>query len=184
MITLITGNSKKAEQIQSYLGVPLTHRAVDLTEIQSDDVATIACDKAVRAFALVGSPVLVEDTALTFHALGKLPGPYIKWFLDNLGSNGLCQLLSTFSDRRATAVTCVVYHDHLGQYVFMGEATGTITPKPRGGTDFGWNNIFIPEGASKTWAEMDATSLLKDSMRTKALDKFKVFLTETHRIKL
>lgn len=32
--------------------------------------------------------VMVEDTCLCFHALGGLPGPYIKWFLQKLGHEG------------------------------------------------------------------------------------------------
>jgi inosine triphosphate pyrophosphatase len=176
MITLITGNPKKAEQIQAYVPTPLTHQAIDLPEIQSDDVETIAKDKAERAFAIVGTTIIVEDTALTFHALGNLPGPYIKWFLENLGSDGLCKLLADFPDRRATATTCVVYQDEAGQHCFTGTATGTIAKIPSGTTDFGWNNIFIPDGQTLTWAEMAEQNMKRDTMRTEALDQLAAFL--------
>ncbi|KAK2109692.1 hypothetical protein P7K49_009438 [Saguinus oedipus] len=37
----------------------------------------------------VQGPVLVEDTCLCFNALGGLPGPYIKWFLEKLKPEGI-----------------------------------------------------------------------------------------------
>ena len=44
-------------------------------------------------------PVLVEDTCLGFRAHGGLPGPYIKWYLDKLGVDGLPKLLAAFDDK-------------------------------------------------------------------------------------
>ena len=43
---------------------------------------------------MVEGPVIVEDTSLCFNALNGLPGPYIKWFLEKLGSDGLHKLLA------------------------------------------------------------------------------------------
>ena len=44
-------------------------------------------------------PVIVEDTCLGFRAHGGLPGPYIKWYLDKLGVEGLPRLLAGFEDK-------------------------------------------------------------------------------------
>ncbi|XP_067563747.1 inosine triphosphate pyrophosphatase isoform X4 [Pseudorca crassidens] len=52
----------------------------------------------------VQGPVLVEDTCLCFNALGGLPGPYIKWFLEKLKPEGLHQLLAGFQDKSAYAL--------------------------------------------------------------------------------
>lgn len=52
----------------------------------------------------VQGPVLVEDTCLCFNALGGLPGPYIKWFLEKLKPEGLHQLLAGFEDKSAYAL--------------------------------------------------------------------------------
>ena len=46
---------------------------------------------------------MVEDTGLCFNALGGLPGPYIKWFLEGLGHDGLNTLLGGFQDKTAYA---------------------------------------------------------------------------------
>jgi inosine/xanthosine triphosphate pyrophosphatase family protein len=41
----------------------------------------------------VQGAVMVEDTSLCFNALGGLPGPYIKWFLEKTGHEGLNNLV-------------------------------------------------------------------------------------------
>jgi inosine/xanthosine triphosphate pyrophosphatase family protein len=50
-----------------------------------------------------GKAVVVEDTSLCFNALGGLPGPYIKWFLKNLGPRDLPKLLAGFDDKVRTS---------------------------------------------------------------------------------
>jgi hypothetical protein len=68
---------------------------------------TYFCFLQVSPFSTVASlghtqaPCLVEDTSLCFNALGGLPGPYIKHFLDELGSAGLFKVcFPTYSWRR------------------------------------------------------------------------------------
>src|SRR5688572_11256576 len=92
-LTFITGNPAKAEQLRRHLEYPVEHQKLDLHEIQSLDLREIVEHKAKDAFRQVGKPVLVEDTSLIFHALGRLPGPLIRWFLEELGNPGLCKLL-------------------------------------------------------------------------------------------
>ena len=62
----------------------------------------IAKEKAVLAAQTSGKAVVVEDTSLCFNALGGLPGPYIKWFLKNLGPRDLPKLLAGFDDKART----------------------------------------------------------------------------------
>ena len=92
-LTFVTGNAAKAEQLRWHLPIPLHHQAVDLPEIQSLSLEEVVGHKAREAYKVIGSPVLVEDTALSFEALKGLPGPLIKWFLQELGNDGLCRLL-------------------------------------------------------------------------------------------
>lgn len=58
--------------------VKLNVLSVDLPEIQEVDTIAIAKEKALLAAQLANGPCLVEDTSLKFHALGGMPGPYIK----------------------------------------------------------------------------------------------------------
>lgn len=52
---------------------------------------------------------MVEDTSLCFNAYGGLPGPYIKWFLKNLGHEGLYTMLAGFEDKSAYAQCIFAY---------------------------------------------------------------------------
>lgn len=79
-ITFITGNQKKADYLAKYLGFPVEHKKIDLDEIQSLDLAEIIEHKVKQAYEIVKTPVIVEDVSLEFSALGRLPGPFIKFF--------------------------------------------------------------------------------------------------------
>ncbi len=176
-LTYVTSNPNKAAQLSRYLDYPIKHRALDLSEIQSLDLTEIAIQKAEAAYALLQTPVLVEDTSIIFNALGKLPGPLIKWFLGELGTDGLCALVN--DNRTAVATVCYALHDGTHIHTFVGSVTGTIASKPRGDHSFGWNPIFIPDGYTETWGEMDQTTQDATSMRRKALIKIKRFLLTT-----
>lgn len=175
-LTFITGNARKAEQLSRYLSIPVEHMKLDIPEIQSLNLEEVATEKAKAAFAILGTPVLVEDTALSFRALNGLPGTLIKWFLESVGTVGLTKLLLGYDDRTATAETCFALYDDNGVKLFKGTRKGRVTNSPQGETDFGWNTIFIPEGEEVTWAEMDFEQQSKTSMRKMAIDKLQKYL--------
>src|SRR6478672_6088117 len=100
-LTFITSNPTKAEQLGRHLDFPVQHRNIELAEIQSLNLNEIINHKAYEGYKMIHEPVLVEDTSLVFSALGKLPGPFIKWFLKELGNDGLCKLLNQYPDRTA-----------------------------------------------------------------------------------
>lgn len=174
-ITFITGNPSKAKELEHYLHTPLFHHKLDLIEIQSLNPSEIVEYKTKEAYKVLNTPVLVEDTSLTFHALNRLPGTYIKWFLQELGLHGLCTLLDGYKDRTATAHTIYGLYDGTTLHLFEGKVKGYISSVPKG-DGFGWNPIFIPEGYTKTWGEMNQEEKDATSMRKKALNKLEVFL--------
>lgn len=92
-ITFITGNQKKADYLARYLGFPIEHIKLDLDEIQSLDLDEIVEHKVKQAYEKIKKPVLVEDASLEFMALGRLPGPFIKFFIEEMGLDKLCTLL-------------------------------------------------------------------------------------------
>ncbi|KAG8532010.1 uncharacterized protein KY384_003646 [Bacidia gigantensis] len=119
----ITGNKNKLAEVQSILGdvVPLKSQSLVLVETQGtiEDISKDKCRRAADEVegrtrqALhstdlipiqVGGPVLTEDTCLCFKALKDLPGPYIKWFLQALGHEGLNNMLLAYPDKSAEAV--------------------------------------------------------------------------------
>jgi non-canonical purine NTP pyrophosphatase (RdgB/HAM1 family) len=173
--TFVTGNPKKAEQLSRILGVTLNHQALDLTEIQSLSLEEVVRAKAQEAYNILKTPVLIEDTSLTFHALGKLPGTLIKWFLQELGNEGLCELLLN-KERSATAEVLYGLHDGTAIHLFSGSMSGSIAENPQGETQFGWDPIFIHTGTTMSRAEMSDEEADAVSMRTVALGKLRTFL--------
>jgi inosine triphosphate pyrophosphatase len=153
-ITYITGNQKKADYLSSYLGHPISHRKVDLDEIQSLDLKKIVEHKVRQAYAIVGGPVVVEDTSLEMKALGGLPGPFIKYFLEQISLQDICSLVAS-KDRAATARCVFAYFDGENENYFEGSVNGIIAEKPAGEGAFGFGKIFIPEGYEGTQAELN-----------------------------
>lgn len=154
------------------------HCQLDLPELQSLDPEEIVTHKAREAYKVINRPVLVEDSSLTFNALGRLPGPLIKWFLTELKREGLCQLLNSYSDRSARAEARFALYDGQTIHIFEGKVDGLIADAPRGQVGMGWDSIFIPEGCHESWGEMSEERLLATSMRQIALRKLKAFLED------
>ena len=175
-ITFITGNPSKAEQLSRHLDFPIRHLKLDIPEIQSLDLLEVVEFKAKEAYKQIQSTVLIEDTSLVFNALGKLPGPLIKWFLTELGNDGLPKLLSGYEDRSSIATACFGLYDGKELKIFEGKTEGTIAMAPSGEGGFGWDPIFTPKGKEKTWAEADMKEQDETSMRKIALQKLQVYL--------
>ena len=154
----------------------LVNQKVDLPELQGEP-EEISEEKCRLAAEQVGGPVFIEDTSLCYNALGGLPGPYIKWFLEKTGHAGLNNLLAAYDDKSAYAQTIFGFTAGPGQPVqlFDGRRAGKIVPA-RGPTDFGWDPIFQPDCSDKTYAEMEKVEKTAISHRTASLVKLKDWL--------
>lgn len=143
---------------------------VDLPEIQESNTYGIAKAKALLASQLAGGPCLVEDTSLKFHALGGMPGPYIKWFQEKLKSEGLYKILAAYPDKSATATCTLAFcpYPHADPVLFTGEIKGTII-EPVPGRGFGWDSIFVPEGEAIPFSCMSIEKKNELSHRGKAV---------------
>ena len=140
-----------------------------MPEIQgtTQQVALAKCRSAAQQLK---GPCITEDTALSFHALNGLPGPYIKDFLGNLGHDGLNRMLAGFDDKAATAICTFAYcaGPDAEPMLFEGTTLARIVPA-RGPNKFGWDPIFEVDGTSKTFAEMDADEKNVVSHRSRAV---------------
>jgi non-canonical purine NTP pyrophosphatase (RdgB/HAM1 family) len=173
----VTGNQGKADYLAKLLDIPLRHQKVELDELQSLDLHTIIEHKIRQAHEVIQAPVLVEDVSLEFVALGKMPGPFIKWFLTSAGEEVCCRMLDSFSDRRAIIRCTFGYYDGEQITFFDSEMTGSISEEPRGENGFGFDRIVINDGYDITRAEMTT----EDNERTyrelmKPIPKVKAFL--------
>ena len=173
----VTGNPNKVREVQQILGVEVRQVALHLPELQSLDVDEVIRFKAEQAYHQVGAPVLVEDSSLAFVAWNGLPGALIKWFMETVGSAGLCRMLCDETNRQAVARSSLDLYDGWQHQVFSGTVRGRIALAPRGQGGLGWDDIFIPEGHTRTFAEMTAEEKNRISMRSIALAKLRDFLT-------
>src|SRR3989344_6212487 len=173
-ITFITGNAAKAQFLSDYFKRPFEHVKLDLPEIQSLDLQEVVEDKAKRAYEHAQKPVLVEDVSLVLLALKKMPGPFIKWFVEALGDQGICDLATQIGDRRAHVEIIFALYDGTNMRTFTGEMDGTIAVEPDGASGFGWDTVFINDGYEITRAKMeekDKEEWRVTGMRDKALVK-------------
>lgn len=195
-ITFVTGNKNKLAEVQQILSqdgsfpLDIINQKIDLPELQGD-VLEIAKEKCRLAVQQVRGPCFTEDTSLCFSALNGMPGPYIKWFLESCGHDGLNQMLAGFSDKSAYAQTVIAYsngppvvqntNDTVAEeeddiHIFVGRTSGKIVP-PRGSLDFGWDPIFEPdEGNGLTYAEMRKDEKNAISHRGRSFSKLREFL--------
>lgn len=182
VLTFITGNSHKAEQLAAHLDYPVIQQNLDIPEIQSPtlDPIEIVEAKARAAFEKLGRTVLVEDSSISFTALGKLPGPYIKAFLRELGPAGLCRILDGFDTREALVETRFAICSKAGLRIFNSSMQCTVADNPRGEEGMGTDSILIPEGWHKTWGEMTKNEQLRSSVRLVAIAKLREYLTTSH----
>lgn len=178
-VTFITSNQNKADYLARLIGIDIKHTKIDLEEIQSTDLHTIVEHKVRQAYQLINQPVLVEDVSLEFSALNGLPGPFIKFFIEQTGLDSICKMLTGFSDRSATAKCTFGYYDGNTIMLFDGQLAGTVAIEPRGENGFGWDRIFIPEGYNnKTRAELNQADNDRTYQIIKPFEQLRTFFNK------
>ncbi|EKE21301.1 MAG: Ham1 family protein [uncultured bacterium] len=162
-----------------FLNHPIDHRKIDLDEIQSSDLKEIIEHKVREAYKKIKKPVIVEDVSLEFKALGGLPGPFIRFFVDNMSLQSICSLLNG-KDRTAMAKCAIGYFDGTTLKIFEKEAKGKIVKKPSGKNGWDWDKIFIHDGHAVTRASLDDIGYQKAYSMMKPLAKLKKFFKDNN----
>ena len=167
-ITLITGNPNKLRELQEMglVGVKFHTKSLDLHEIQSLDQHEIINDKLERAYKQLKSPVIVEDVSAELESLNGLPGPFIKFFEQQLGHDALYKLAKVENEQ--VVIRCLAgYYDGNRKLFGEGILHGTIVA-PRGKNGFGFDSVIVLDGETRTMAEMSPEEKNKISHRGKA----------------
>ena len=178
VLTVVTGNKGKAAEIAAITGWKVEAVNLDIREVQSLDVQEVAKEKALAAYKEIKRPVVVDDTGMSISALNGLPRALVSWFLDQVGPSGILKMTAGCEDRRASVSTCIGYADEKGARTFVGIIRGNLTFEEKGTNGFGYDPIFVPEGESRTYAEMTSEEKNSHSMRQLALVQLKEFLAE------
>jgi len=176
MITFVTGNKGKADEISRQTSLPIQATALDLHEIQSLDVREVIEAKAREAYKHIGSPVLVDDASLSINDLGGLPGALVRWFIKGIGNEGICRFADQSATREAVATVAIGYFDGNEFTAFVEEVPGVISRHPGGQGGYGWDAIFIQEGYEVTRASLSLEDYDRASIRRPALESLRLFL--------
>lgn len=175
-LVVVTTNKNKLAEINQILGTNHQVSKIDIPEIQSLDLNEVITVKVKEAYKRIKKPVLVEDVSLQIKALKGLPGPFVKFFLNTLGTEGTTRLVKG-QDSTTKAICAVAIFDGIKIKIFKGYSLGTLSLKNRGEHGFGFDKVFIPEGYDQTFAQMLPSLKNKISHRAKALYKLKQYLT-------
>lgn len=187
-LIFVTRNSNKVREARAILApIAVRQEAMELEEIQGDEEA-ISRHKILQAAQRLGRACFIEDTSLRFDALGGLPGPFVHYFLERVGPEGLWMMLKGFASKQAEAVVTIGFREFPSEgegvagssiRVFKGSVRGEIVA-PRGGGGFGWDVIFQPEGHTRTFGEMSAEEKNAISHRARAFLALRDFLLRDH----
>jgi XTP/dITP diphosphohydrolase len=133
----------------------------------SPDIEKIIKHKAAIAYQFSQVPVIVEHGGLYIEYLRNYPGPLSKPMWDVLEDN-ICDLIPANQSRKASAFSAVCYCDGRKRIFCIESTEGQIAQKGRGNNGFQWDYIFIPNGETRTYAEMSQTEKLNYSQAAKA----------------
>ena len=176
-----SSNEHKFEEVQrilSNLGVNIKLFKTTLEEIQSNSLNEIAKRKAIDAFTKIQKPILIEDDGLFINSLNGFPGPYSSYAYDTIGNKGIIQLLENTELRDAKFVAIIAYCNGIDEVkLFESSIPGKISKEiEKGG--WGYDPIFIPDGESKTFANVSDKD--KFSHRSASLKKFSDWFMHKH----
>jgi len=182
-IVLLTQNKHKLVEITPLFkeyGVPFETSSLEKSEVRSDDVEVVARSAAVGAYQVVRRPVVTDDTGLYIDALNGFPRAYPAFVLNTIGKAGVLKLMDGVQDRKAKFVTAVAYCDESTTTTFVGEMLGRIATAEAGSGGFGYDPIFIPEGHSKTYAQLTLEEKVAISHRSRAFRLFLQWYSKEH----
>lgn len=169
MMYFITGNAHKLQELMQVLpkDIAITHKAMELAEIQSLDMHEIVRHKLREAHAALRAPVLVEDVSAELATLHGLPGPFIKFFNRQMGDDALYQLVG--ADSPVTVRCTMGYYDGTREVLVDGVVRG-VTAAPRGRSGFGFDGCVILDGYTQTLGELGTDVKNRISHRRRAAD--------------
>ena len=189
MHTLIfaTNNRNKVAEIQSLVGanftiIPLKEAGIDIDIPEPhDQLEANALEKAMTIFNMTKQNCFSEDTGLEIEGLGGAPGvKSARYAGENSNAQANIDLvlskMAGVENRTAQfrTVICLIWENQT--YYFEGVCKGQILSNMQGENGFGYDPIFVPDGASKSFANMTMEEKNTFSHRKKAVTQLFDFL--------
>ncbi len=195
-LVFATNNPDKLSEIKDLLGQEFVLKS--LKEIGFDgDIPetdpTIEGNASCMAFFIYNSYMVncfADDTGLEVEALDNEPGVYSARYAAVDGNTGfksreeltranirkLLKLLEGKESRKARFRTVIALVIDGKEKIFEGVARGEIIYEERGGKGFGYDPVFVPEGGTRTFAEMSLAEKNRISHRAIAFRKLVSYL--------
>ena len=189
MYTIIfaTNNEHKIKEIQSLVGsdftiITLQQAGIDIDIPEPHDtLQENAYEKAITIENMTKQNCFSEDTGLEIEALNGEPGVKSARYAGetrNFQANidKVLEKLNGNTNRKAQfrTVICLLWNKEV--FYFEGICKGSITKQMHGAKGFGYDPIFIPEGDTKSFAEMTMQEKNNYSHRQKAVTQLFSFL--------
>lgn len=180
-VVLATRNAGKARELQTLLhGIAArietleSHPEVVLPPEEEASFAANALAKARAVHAALGGAAVGDDSGLEVDALHGAPGTrsarYAGPSAGDIANNALLleRLAGAPPERRTARFRCALalVGPDGRETVVEGRCEGTIAETPRGAGGFGYDPLFIPDGESRTFAELPAG--IKDAISHRA----------------
>jgi XTP/dITP diphosphohydrolase len=191
-LVIASHNPGKIREIGALLGPygiePVSAASLDLPEPEETGTtfAANALLKAVASCDLSGLPALADDSGLCVEALGGEPGVYTANWAET-GGHGqagrdwmlamgkveerLNALGKDVSRKAYFACTLALAWPDGSDAIFEGRVEGTLIWPPRGDRGFGYDPMFVPDGFTETFGEMDPVAKHRMSHRADAFAK-------------
>jgi XTP/dITP diphosphohydrolase len=175
-VVLATRNAHKVEELSRILAESSAKvTLVGLEEFSDapevpETGSTFADNALLKARAIAdftGLPAVADDSGLAVDALHGMPGILSARWSGKHGDDkaNLDLVLGQLQDvdQRGAQFICVAAlalpalpsHPEKGEWTVTGVLPGSLTRAPRGTNGFGYDPIFVPEGATMTTAELE-----------------------------
>ncbi|MCA1764633.1 MAG: RdgB/HAM1 family non-canonical purine NTP pyrophosphatase [Flavobacteriales bacterium] len=188
-IIFATNNPNKLKEIRQALGG--NFELLSLADIGFDGeipetgrtLEANAMQKATYIFERFRQPVFADDTGLEVLCLNRAPGVDTAHYSGSRdperNMEKLLNAMSGCADRSARFRTVIAFVTAERKEMFEGLVEGKIADSKRGDDGFGYDPVFIPENADKTFGEMTIEEKAKTNHRVRALSVFTDFLEKT-----
>ncbi len=187
-IIFATQNQNKVKEIQklipegiSILSLRDINCTVDIPET-ADTLEGNASLKSKFVLDTYNKNCFADDTGLEIKSLNGEPGVKSARYADDFEKNDnknidlVLKKLGTTPNRKAQFRTVISLQINGVEHQFEGIVKGNITLERSGNSGFGYDPIFIPEGHSKSFAEMTMDEKNAISHRGMAIQKLVSFL--------
>ncbi len=191
-LVFASNNAHKLAEIRSILAGRV--EVVSLSDIDCHDDIPETADtlegnaliKARHIWEHYSLYCFADDTGLEVEALDGAPGVYSARFAGEKATfeDNITLLLERLkgvpAPRRAAFRTVIALIDEYGTHLFEGSIAGEITEERLGGQGFGYDPVFLPEGQTKTFAQLTESEKNSMSHRGRAIQKLASYLCALH----